>query len=129
MNYPDGWIHLPQEGGVIFASDDFLSSNGDEGAGVIVLASPLDDLGVYTLDDMWDKIAGSITGVPRPRSITLGGEDALTAEIEESGTHLLLTVTIANDYGYAFMMLTKDWDTYEPIFNAMLDSVEFFPPK
>jgi hypothetical protein len=59
----------------------------------------------------------------------MGGVDALVADVEGTDSQGLIAAAVANDHGYIFVMLTADWETYEPIFNAMLDSVEFFPPE
>ena len=61
----------------------------------------------------------------------MGGEDALHATVREAGARGSFTIVVANDYGYQFLALGLGglWADYEDTFVAMLDSVEFFPPR
>jgi len=133
IDYPRRWIYAAVEGDIVFASAEFVSSDGKEGAFVLVQAEPLDDPGI-AVGDWWNTVRddwGSGTRIGEPEPVVIGGEDAMLAEFTEGNVRGWVAATIANDYGYAFTAATSDdhWKDYEDTFVAMLDSVQFFPPE
>jgi hypothetical protein len=135
IDYPGSWIYLDKLGDaeidVAFVSQEFVSSEGTEGAILAVIV----DSGVSAtgLQDWWAEIEAQYPGssFDEPKRTTVGGEDALYATVRETGARGSLAVVVANDYGYQFLALGLGglWADYEDTFAAMLDSVEFFPPE
>jgi tRNA A-37 threonylcarbamoyl transferase component Bud32 len=135
VDYPGDWIYMEEEAQVIFVNVDFVSSGGEKGALMFVQAGPLEDSDI-TLEDWWggaeDEWGGSETKVGKPESIVIGGEDGLIATVEEESIYGWIAVTISSDYGYVFVAATTPadlWKDHTDVFDAMFDSVEFFPPK
>jgi predicted Ser/Thr protein kinase len=135
IDYPGGWIYLDELGDVeidvAFVSQEFVPSEGTEGA---ILAVMVDSrVSATSLRDWWVEIEAEYPGssFDEPKLTTVGGEDALYATVREAGARGSLTIVVANDYGYQFLALGLGglWADYEDTFVAMLDSVEFFPPR
>jgi serine/threonine protein kinase len=133
IDYPRRWIYAKTGGSIVFGSADFISSDGEEGAFLIVQAEPLGDPEI-ALGDWWNTVKDNWSGtrIGDPEPFVMGGEDALLADFGEKGTYYgWVAATIANDYGYAIFVASSggQWEDYEDMFAAMLDSVQFFPPE
>jgi hypothetical protein len=128
ISFPKGWDRIDQEeGGTVV----LILLPDDADAIFAISAQPLDDPGT-PVDDWWaDPPSGFNPPTGRPESLTIGGYDALRADVDDAELVGWFAVAIANDYSYVFIAASEPraWDDYEVIYDMMLDSVQFFPPE
>ncbi|MBN1812093.1 MAG: hypothetical protein JXA14_09685 [Anaerolineae bacterium] len=140
MDHPAGWYMEEDEEAattsVVFSTEENFEPAQADGAGFGVVAVALEGA-ITDVEDLWNLFAGEAldegTQIGDPESSIVGGQDAIGGSYAstEDDYYGWLTMVIANDHGYVFLAVVSpadDWKDYEPTFNALLDSVEFFEP-
>jgi hypothetical protein len=142
IDYPGAWLvdDAPSTGGSLLAvimTKEFFKSNGEEGAALLILSVPQTDPET-TVDEWWENFESDMSSpsvsLGKPESIEIGGEDAIRAPFQDKVNEAQgwIAITIANEYEYAFIARVipdTDWEEYELTLQAVLDSIEFFPPE
>ena len=137
VQYPSEWtVDRSQETAVAIEFPIALGGVIGVRAGFFMIGASLSEIGVTDLDGLWDSFAESLSESARlddPVEFPVGGVPGYQGrfvddEIQAQGW--LLTV-ISGEQGYVLIEMVQPpvhFETFQPVFQAMLDSVELFEP-
>ncbi len=137
LQHPPDWTVVGSPGSEV--AIEFPVSIGEPlglRAGMYMVGFRLEDVGLFTLDELFDSFGASLTEqvlVDPPAEFELDGVTGYQAaflDLSIQGQGRLLTF-IKGDQGYVIIALVQPavhYETFQPVFDLMLDSLEFLPP-
>jgi hypothetical protein len=137
VQYPSEWtVDRSQDTAVAIEFPIALSGVIGVRAGFFMIGARLSEIEVTDLDGLWASFAESLSESARlddPAEYQIGGVPGYQGrfvddEIQAQGW--LLTV-ISGEQGYVLIEMVQPpvhFETFQPVFQAMLDSVELFEP-
>jgi len=147
--YPADWTYEAEDGGVYFAEAEEVIEYGDPAQGPILLivTSSSENMELEfgpgaTLEDILDSVSQGLSGeegveVGEVETWTFGQvpgagvEVSWTDEWAETQVHGYIIVAVGEEVaGFGLGASPEaDWLSYEPVFQDMFTSLEFFPPE
>jgi hypothetical protein len=137
LEHPPEWTVTGSQGSEI--AIEFPASIGDPlglRAGLYMVGFRLEEVGLFTLEELFDSFGASLAEqvlVDPPADIELDGVKGYQApflDLSIQGQGRLLTF-IKDERGYVIIALVQPavhYETFQPVFAAMLASLEFMPP-
>ncbi len=137
IDYPSDWtVDASQISSVAIEFPASIGQALGVRAGFFIVGTSLEEVGVTSLDELWASFAASLSDqvlVDPPANIEHAGivgyqAPFLDLEIEAQGW---LMTFIVGEQGYVIITLVQPavhYETFQPVFEAMLESLEFLPP-
>jgi hypothetical protein len=135
MDYPARWmLDRSQQAAVAIQYPVGVGNILGVRAAFFMIGAPLAEIDVSDLDGLWNSFADSLSAsavLDPPSDFIVDGQRAFQArfvdpEIDSQGW---LITAIAGDQGYVLLAMVQPpvhFETFAPVFSAMLDSVQLF---